>query len=109
MDKPLVRMVKLNGLQYNANRDPQAYRRSLGEAFSLQALLDGRGLAQCTVSDPQGATLASGEVTRPGVFNAALRFETPGSRLVTLRIESGSERFEQTLRLDALPAEGQLH
>lgn len=34
----LVKLVKLNGLQYNANRDPQAYRRTVNESFLIQAL-----------------------------------------------------------------------
>lgn len=109
MPKPLVRMVKLNGLQYNANRDPQAYRRRLGEAFSLQAMLDGSGRATCSVSDAQGAMLASGELARPGTFSAELRFDAPGTRLVTLRVASDTEHFEQTLRLDTLPAAEHAH
>ena len=58
MQKPLVRMVKVNGLQYNANRDPQAYRRAVGEAFRIEALLEGAGEAQCTVSDEHGGVMA---------------------------------------------------
>ena len=102
MNKPLVRMLKLNGLQYNPNRDPQVYRRAVGEAFALQALLDGVGEADCRVTDAAGTLLASGKLARPGVFNAVLRYDTPGSRLVTLRVASGAETFEQSLRLDAL-------
>ncbi|HVC11743.1 MAG TPA: hypothetical protein VNE59_08925 [Burkholderiales bacterium] len=105
MKKPLVRMVKLNGLQYNANRDPQAYRRTVGELFSLQALLDGSGEAKCSLTGSNGLQLASGKLARPGLFSAELRFDTPGSRLVTLRVTSGAESYEQTLRLDALAAE----
>lgn len=102
MRKPLVRLLKLNGLQYNANRDPQAYRRAVGEAFRIQALLDGEGDARCTVSDERGAALAAGNVARPGAFTAELRFEHPGSRLVTLKIEGDGETFVRTLRLDVL-------
>jgi hypothetical protein len=102
MEKPLVRMVKLNGLQYNANRDPQAYRRTVGEPFRIEALLEGAGEAHCSVSDERGGPLAQASVARPGRFACALRFDQPGSRLVTLRVESGSESFDQTLRLDAL-------
>ena len=105
MNKPLVRMLKLNGLQYNPNRDPQVYRRTVGEAFALQALLDGAGEAECRVTDAAGALLASGRIARPGVFKAELKSDRPGSRLVTLRVVSGAETFEQSLRLDALPPE----
>jgi len=103
MSKPLVRMVKLNGLQYNANRDPQAYRRAAGEAFRLEALLEGAGAAQCTVSDERGGTLAQASVARPGRFSCELKFEHAGSRLVTLRVAGGgTEEYAQTLRLDTL-------
>lgn len=102
MHKPLVRLLKLNGLQYNANRDPQAYRRAVGETFRLQAWLDGEGDARCTVSDEGGATLAAQSLSRPGVFTADLKFEQPGSRLVSLTIEGGGETFARTLRLDVL-------
>jgi len=102
MQKPLVRMVKVNGLQYNANRDPQAYRREAGAPFRLEALLEGAGDAQCTVSDERGGVLAEARVRRPGRFSCLLRFEQPGSRLVTLRVEAGEGDFAQTLRLDSL-------
>lgn len=102
MRKPLVRLVKLNGLQYNGNRDPQAYRRTTGEPFRIQALLDGAGQAHCTVSDERGAALAASTVTRPGAFTAELKFVQPGSRLVTLTIEADGETFVRTLRLDVL-------
>lgn len=105
MSKPLVRRLKLNGLQYNPNRDPQVYRRHVGEAFSLQALLDGSGEAECRVTDAAGKLLASGRLARPGLFNAELKFDTPGSRVVSVQVISGAERFEQTLRLDALAPE----
>ena len=102
MRKPLVRLLKLNGLQYNANRDPQAYRRTAGEAFRIQALLDGTGQALCSVTDERGAALAAQTVARPGTFAAELKFEQPGSRLVTLTVEGDGETFVRTLRLDVL-------
>ena len=102
MSKPLVRMVKLNGLQYNANRDPQAYRRAAGESFRLEALLEGAGEAQCEVRDEKDRVLAGGRTDRPGRFACELRFERPGSHLVTLRVRAGETEFAQTLRLDSL-------
>jgi hypothetical protein len=102
MRKPLVRLLKLNGLQYNANRDPQTYRRQLGEAFRLQALLEGEGEARCTVSDERGRELAAQSVSRPGTFTAELKFDRPGSRVVTLHIDGGGEAYLRTLRLDVL-------
>ncbi len=102
MKKPLVRMVKLNGVQFNANRDPQAYRRTAGEPFRLEALLDGAGEAQCSVSDERGETLTRASVARPGRYACELSFDQPGVRLVTLRITSGDEQYAQTLRLDLM-------
>ncbi len=102
MAKPLLRMVKLNGLQYNANRDPAAYRRVAGQPFHLEAWLDGKGEARCNVVDERGLSLASQSVPRPGKFSCELNFERAGSRVVTLLIESGSEKFAQALRLDAM-------
>lgn len=102
MEKPLVRMVKLNGVQYNANRDPQAYRRAGGEPFRLEALLDGAGPAQCVVTDEQGRVLAEGNVQRPGRFGCELKFDRAGTRLVTLRVAGGNEKYVQTLRLDLM-------
>src|SRR5512146_934186 len=102
MKKPLVRMVKLNGLQYNANRDPQAYRRTAGEPFRLEALLEGAGEAECTVSDERDGVLAEARVARPGRFSCELKFDRPGSRLVTLRVAGAGEQYLQTLRLDVM-------
>jgi len=102
MSKPLVRMVKVNGLQYNANRDPAVYRRVAGEPFRLQALLAGSGSAQCSVIDARGKMLASQTVQRPATFTCELKFDRPGSQIVTLEVRSGAERFAQDLRLDAL-------
>jgi hypothetical protein len=102
MAKPLVRMVKLNGLQFNANRDPAVYRRAAGEAFRLQALLAGSGSAQCNVIDARGKMLASQTLQRPATFSCELKFEQPGSQVVTLEVRSGAERFAQDLRLDVL-------
>lgn len=102
MRKPLVRQLRLNGLQHNANRDPQAYRRTVGEVFRLQVLLDGAGNARCAVSDESGQALAQATVARPGSFTAELKFERPGSRIVTLRVDGDGESFERTLRLDIL-------
>ena len=108
MRKPLVRLLTLNGLQYNPNRDPQAYRRAAGETFRIQARLDGEGSARCAVSDESGKVLASQNVSCPGSFTAEMKFESPGSRLVTLRIEGAGETYERTFRLDILER-GPLH
>lgn len=104
MRRALVRMVQINGLQYNANRDPQAYRRPVGEAFRIQALLAGGGEARCTLTDARGQVLAEATERLPGRFRSELRFDTPGSRLVTLAVIAGEAQFRQDLRLDVEPA-----
>jgi hypothetical protein len=105
MPRPLVRLLKLNGLQYNPNRDPQAYRRTAGEPFRLQALLDGEGEARCTVTDERGLPLAEQKLARPGTFTAELRFDRAGSRVLTLRVDGGGETYTRALRLDVLAPE----
>lgn len=100
--KKLVKLVKLNNLQYNANRDPQAYRRCVNEPFRIQALLEGSGTARCTVSDESGKTLAEKSVALPGTFTHELSFPSPGTRVVTLTVEDGREKFSQDLRLDVM-------
>ncbi|MCG6953621.1 MAG: hypothetical protein LJE90_14720 [Betaproteobacteria bacterium] len=103
MNPPLVRMVRINGLQFNANRDPQAYRRPVGAAFRIQALLAGSGEARCTLSAADGRVLAESTERLPGSFRSELQFDTPGSRLVTLAVSSGETQFRQDLRLDVEP------
>lgn len=100
--RKLVKMVKLNGLQYNANRDPQVYRRCANEAFRIQAVLEGGGQVRCRLTDQRGAVIAEQTVAAPGTFTHELSFPTPGVRLVTLSVEAGDQRFAQDLRLDVL-------
>lgn len=98
----LVKLLKLNNLQFNANRDPQVYRRVTGEAFRIQAFLAGAGSAQCTLRDASGATLAAQDVTPPGSFDADVVYDAPGQHVVTLEVTRGVDRFVQDLRLDVL-------
>lgn len=100
--KKLVKLIKLNNLQYNANRDPEVYRRTPGEHFRIQALLDGSGSANCRLTDASGRVLVEKTVSLPGTFTHEIAFETPGIRLVTLSIEGNGERFSQDLRLDVM-------
>lgn len=100
--KKLVKLVKLNNLQYNANRDPQVYRRLANENFRIQALLDGSGSATCKLTDTTGKVLVEKNVPLPGTFTHEISFPTPGIRVVTLSVEGGGEKFAQDLRLDVL-------
>lgn len=98
----LVKLVKLNNLQFNANRDPQAYRRVSGETFRIQAFLAGAGGAKCALRDASGATIAAREVTPPDSFDVEVAYNEPGQHVVTLEVARGAERFTQNLRLDVL-------
>lgn len=100
--KKLIKMLKLNNLQYNPNRDPQVYRRLPDEAFRIQAWLDGSGTAACKITDAAGKVLAETSVTLPGVYTQELRFPTPGVRVVTLSVSAGGESVSENLRLDVL-------
>lgn len=97
-----VKFVKLNNLQYNANRDPQVYRRVVGEKFRIQAFLAGTGNAQCVLRDAAGASIATREVAPPGPFDVEVAYDAPGQYVVTLEVARGAERFTQDLRLDVL-------
>ena len=96
----LVKLVRLNGLQYNANRDPQAYRRAVGEPFRIEALLAAD--ARCTLRDAGGKILAEAAVPAGGPFAHALTFARPGVHLVTLSAARGADAFDLDLRLDVL-------
>ena len=100
--KKLVKLVKLNNLQYNANRDPEVYRRVANENFRIQAMLDGSGQAKCKIADVTGKILAEKNVALPGVFNHEISFPTPGVRVITLSVEANGEKYAQDLRLDVL-------
>jgi hypothetical protein len=102
MIKPLIKLIKLNNLQYNPNRDPQVYRRCANEPFRIQALLDGAGEARCTLTDERGQVLDHETVTVPGTYTHEISFSAPGVRLVTLNVEGNGQKMSQDLRLDVL-------
>ncbi len=97
--KKLVKLVKLNNLQYNMNRDPEVYRRAVNEEFRVQALLDGEGTAKARfVVD--GETKCEKSVSLPGTFECKLAYDKPGTYVGTLVVEGNGETFTQELRLD---------
>ena len=98
----LVKLVRINGLQFNANRDPQVYRRAVGEPFRIQALMDAGAGAHCTLQDANGGALVSAEVPAGGTFSHELKFEAPGVHVVTLVAKRDGQSFTQDLRLDVL-------
>ncbi len=101
--KKLVKLVKLNNLEYNANRDPAVYRRLANEGFRIQALIDGAGAVKCTLTDAQNKTLNEQTINAPGTYTHEVSFATPGVRIVTLNIvASGGEKYSQNLLLDVM-------
>jgi hypothetical protein len=102
MDNYMNLLIKINGLPYNPQRDPQAYRRCVNEPFRIEALIRGTGSARCSLRDAQGALLAQQAVALPGVFAHELAYATPGTRIVTLAVEAGGESSVRDLRLDVL-------
>lgn len=102
MSNSLIIIIKINNLQYNPNRDPQAYRRTVNEAFRIQAALAGRGTARCTLRDAKDQVIAEKAIALPGTFTHELSFTTPGIRLVTLAVENNGQKSSQDLRLDVM-------
>lgn len=102
MPKPLVNLIKLNGLAYNTDRDPQVYRRCVNEAFRIQARLEGEGTARCALTCATSGVLKEESVALPGTFTHEVSFLAPGTRIVTLSIEGNGQTYSQDLRLDVL-------
>ena len=102
MPNILIKMIKINNLQYNSNRDPQVYRRTVNEPFRIQAVLGGSGTARCALRDVQNRVIVEKAVALPGTFVHELSFATPGIRLVTLSVANDGEQCSQDLRLDVM-------
>ena len=100
--KKLVKLIKLNNEQYNANRDPEIYRRVANQPFRVQAVLDGTGEATCKLTDAADKVLNEQKVRLPGTYSHEFSFPTPGIRVVTLTVEGGGETFRHDLRLDVM-------
>jgi len=101
--KNLVKLVRLNNLTYNANRDPQIYRRVPKKPFRIQALLNGDGRARAQVLvDGEDKARCDQQVNLPDTFTCDVAFNTPGIRMATLIIEGGGQSFRQDLRLDVM-------
>ena len=97
----LLKMVKLNNLQYNPNRDPQVYRRSVNKDFRLQALLNGSGAAKAKF-EVDGKVVGEGSVNLPGTFECKFSYDTAGTRIGTLVIEGNGESVKQDVRVDVM-------
>jgi hypothetical protein len=100
--KKLVKLVKLNNLEYNANRDPAVYRRCANENFRIQALIEGTGKVECSLTDSSGKLLNQQSVDAPGTYTHEIGFATPGVRIVTLTIKGQGQTITQDLLLDVM-------
>ncbi|MFA7496397.1 MAG: hypothetical protein AB7C98_02565 [Acidithiobacillus sp.] len=99
MSTKLVKMVKLNNLQYNANRDPQVYRRVAGHPFRIQAMLEGKGSAKVTITC-EGKTLKDASIELPGIFSYEITFKDAGIRIATLTVSVDGASESHDLLLD---------
>ncbi|MHB8249261.1 MAG: hypothetical protein ACYDCX_10320 [Acidithiobacillus sp.] len=99
MSAHLIKMVKLNNLQYNANRDPQVYRRVVGHPYRIQAMLEGKGPAKVTVTC-EGKVLKEATIDMPGTFSYELTFKDAGTRIATLAVSADGRTESTELRLD---------
>ena len=95
----LVKMIRVNNLQYNANRDPQVYRRPVGENFRIQAWLEGSGSAKVQFA-VGGEVKCESSVSLPGKFDCQVSFDEAGTVLGALTVEAGGETVSETIRLD---------
>ncbi|HUW98976.1 MAG TPA: hypothetical protein VMV40_09085 [Acidiferrobacter sp.] len=104
--KNLVKLIRLNNLTYNANRDPQIYRRVPNKPFRIQALLNGSGPARAQVLvDGEAKARCDQQINLSDTFTCDVAFDTAGIRMATLVIESGGQSFRQDLRLDVMEHE----
>jgi hypothetical protein len=102
MSEKIIKSIKINNLQYNALRDPQAYRRVAGEPFRIQVVVAGAGESAVTLTDEKGATLVTGKVQAPGTFSHELAFAQPGVRIVTVTAQHADHSESIDLRLDVM-------
>jgi len=96
-----IKLLRINGLQYNANRDPQFYRRLPNQAFVIQADINGEGNAKVTLDIENGEKIEK-TVTLPGRFEASVSFDKAGSYVASLIVDQNGDISETDLRLDVL-------
>ena len=95
----ILKLVKLNNLQYNPNRDPNVYRRSVNKEFRLQAILDGTGSAK-GIFLIDGKPRCESAINLPGTFECKFKFPKAGTHVGELVIEGNGETYHQNIRID---------
>lgn len=95
-----IKVIRVNNMIYNANRDPQVYRRLANEDFRIEADLQGEGNARVTF-EADGKTETQ-SVTLPGKFDMKISFDTPSTRVGTLVVDVNGDISSSYVRLDVL-------
>jgi len=96
-----VKILRVNGVEYNSNRDPQFYRRLPKQPFQIQAVLGGKGTVSIKF-EAEGKVVAEKSVTLPGKFDCSVTFDTPATRIGVLTVQMGTEKIQRSIRLDVL-------
>jgi len=94
-----IKMIKLNNLKYNPNRDPQVFRRIINKPFRLQVILAGSGNADVSLTVAK-KKLAHETVYLPGTFDCDVSFENAASHLGTITVKMNGETFKEYVRFD---------
>ncbi len=102
MSENIIKLIKINNLQYNPLRDPQAYRGVAGAALRLQVATGCTGATRITLADEKGALLAEGQVQGPGTFSHELRWARAGVRIVTVTAQHADRSESRDVRLDIM-------
>lgn len=102
MPKNVIKFIKINNLQYNPQRDPQAYRGIAGAALRIQVAVGSSGPTRVSLADEKGALLGEGQVQGPGTFSHELNWIHPGVRIVTVTAQHAEHSESRDLRLDIM-------
>lgn len=102
MIRNIIKFIKINNLQYNPLRDPQAYRGVAGAALRIQVAIGSSGTTRISLADEKGALLAEGEVEGPGTFSHGLNWIRPGVRIVTITAQHADRSESRDVRLDIM-------
>lgn len=102
MNAPTTR-IRINNLQYNANRDPQFYRRLPNQPFRVEVDVAGKGTA--TVRLEVENEIKEQKLELPGKFDCQVSFSTPKSRIGVIIIERDGKRVTQNIRFDVMDHE----
>ena len=95
----LIRSIQINGVEYNANRDPQFYRRTVNEPFSIELSVSGAGRAEATL-EIAGEGDDAKSIVLPGRVAWEARFESAGTRVGRVTVTCDDQSDHRELRFD---------